>query len=201
MTGKRRDDAGLQQAFDAARFGPARTLNLRASLPTGIEAAKRLENWLRQQQVQKATDVLVITGRGNNSEGGIAVVRQASISVFHDLRRKGVITGFAEHTAGSFVVDLAPMRDLLDAARRRRKPQEVQPANPPTLAHLEAETLQALRVLAEHSLDELGTRMREPFVEHEMLRLFGQLAATVREGPDRERRLRAAILAAQDEFD
>ena len=164
---------GLQQAFDVVRFGSARTLNLRTSLPTGSEAAKRLENWLRQHQVQKTVDVLVITGRGNNSEGGIAVVRETSVSVFHDLRRKGVISAFAEHTLGSFVVELAPMRELLDAAKRRRQsPTQTRTANPPTLLQLETETLQALRVLAEHSLDELGTRMREPFIEDKMLRVW-----------------------------
>ena len=60
---------GLQQAFDEVRFGAARTLNLRASLPTGSEAAARLERWLRHHQVQQSDEVLVITGRGNNSEG------------------------------------------------------------------------------------------------------------------------------------
>jgi hypothetical protein len=36
-------------------------------------------------------------------------VREASIRVFHELRRKGVIESFTEHTAGSFVVALAPV--------------------------------------------------------------------------------------------
>src|SRR5882762_974103 len=104
--------SGLQQAFDEVRFGAARTLNLRTSLPSGSEAAARVERWLRQNQVQQSGEVLVITGRGNNSEGGIAVVREASIRVFHDLRRKGVIEGFAEHTPGSFVVTLAPVKAM-----------------------------------------------------------------------------------------
>ena len=42
---------GLQRAFDEVRFGATRTLNLRESLPTGAEAARRLEAWLRQHQV------------------------------------------------------------------------------------------------------------------------------------------------------
>src|SRR3954467_3154457 len=96
--------AGLQQAFDEARFGAERTLNLRISLPTGIEAAQRLENWLRQHQVNRSTEVLVITGRGNNSVDGVSVVRETSIRVFHELRRKNIITDFSEHTPGSFVV-------------------------------------------------------------------------------------------------
>src|SRR4051812_33539577 len=69
--------AGLQQAFDEVRFGAARTLNLRASLPTASEAAARVDSWLRQHQVQRSDEVLVITGRGNNSEGGVSVVREA----------------------------------------------------------------------------------------------------------------------------
>ena len=194
--------SGLQQAFDEVRFGTARTLNLRASLPTGHEAATRLERWLRQHQVQQSGEVLVVTGRGNNSEAGISVVREASIRVLHELRRKGVVEGFAEHTPGSFVVTLATMRAMLDApARRREQTPPPRPAAPPTLVALTDETRQALRVLAERSLDALGVRDRTPFLEGEMLRLFGSLAATVPEGPDRERRLRAAIRAAMSEYD
>lgn len=193
---------GLQQAFDEVRFSPARTLNLRASLPTASEAAQRLENWLRQHQVQKSGEVLVISGRGNNSEGGISVVRETSIRVFHELRRKGVIAGFSEHTAGSFVVALAPMSAMLDAGKRRREQAPLPPpASPPTLAMLDADTRDQLRVLAERSLDALGMRERAPFLEAEMLRLFGTLGATVREGPDREGRLRQAIAAAMSEYD
>ena len=193
---------GLQQAFDEVRFGAARTLNLRTSLPTGSEAAARLERWLRQHQVQQSGEVLVITGRGNNSEGGIAVVREASIRVFHELRRKAVISEFAEHTLGSFVVTLAPMKAMLQAAgRRREQTPPPRPAAPPTLDALADETRQLLRALAERSLDALGVRDRTPFMESEMLRLFGSLAATVPEGPDRERRLRTAIRSAMSEYD
>ncbi len=193
---------GLQQAFDEIRFGAGRTLNLRATLPTGHEAAQRLERWLRQQQVQQSGEVLVITGRGNNSEGGIAVVREASIRVLHEMRRKGVIAEFAEHTPGSFVVTLAPMKAMLDAASRRRERTPVaKPAAPPTLDALSEETRRLLRALAERSIDALGVRDRAPFMESEMLRLFGTLAATVPEGPDRERRLGVAIRSAMSEYD
>ncbi len=193
---------GLQHAFDEVRFGAERTLNLRASLPTASEAAQRIENWLRQHQVQKSGEVLVISGRGNNSEGGVSVVRETSLRVFHELRRKGVITGFTEHTAGSFVVDLAPMSAMLDAGKRRREQAPLPPpASPPTLAILDEDTRHQLRMLAERSLDALGMRERAPFLETEMLRLFGTLAATVGEGQDRESRLRHAIAAAMSEYD
>jgi hypothetical protein len=195
-----RDLKGLQQAFDEVEFGASRTLNLRASLPTASEAARRLDAWLRQHQALQSGSVLIITGRGNNSEGGVSVVRETSIRVFHELRRKGVISDFTEHTAGSFVVALAPMAALAASTRRE---QEVQPpaASPPTLAALDDETRKLLRALAEHSLDALGMREREPFLENEMLRLFGTIAARLEDGPDRERRLRIAIAAAMSEYD
>jgi hypothetical protein len=193
---------GLQQAFDEVQFGATRTLNLRTLLPTASEAARRVDAWLRQHQAQQSGSVLIITGRGNNSEGGVSVVRETSIRVFHELKRKGVIAEFSEHTAGSFVVTLAPMSAMLEAGSRRREqtPQPA-PASPPTLAALDDETRKQLRALAEHSLDALGMREREPFLENEMLRLFGSLAATLDDGPDRERRLRMAIAAAMSEYD
>jgi hypothetical protein len=184
------------------RFGAERTLNLRESLPTGAEAAKRLESWLRQHQVQKSDELLVITGRGNNSEGGVSVVREATIRVFHELRRKGVVREFIEHTPGSFVVGLAPMAAMLEAGKRRREQEPPPaPAAPPTLAALDGETRDLLRVLAERSLDALGVRERGPFVEGEMLRLFGMLASSAGDGPDREQRFRAAIDSAMRELD
>jgi hypothetical protein len=194
--------SGLQQAFDEVRFGGTRTLNLRATLPTAGEAAARVERWLRQHQVQQSGEVLVITGRGNNSQDGVSVVREASIRVFHELRRKGVIEGFVEHTAGSFVVTLASMTAMLEAAgRRRQQTPPPPPAAPPTLAALSEDTRKLLRALAERSLDALGLRDRSAFVEGEMLKLFGSLAATVPEGPERERRLRDAIRVAIGEYD
>src|SRR5512140_2174576 len=141
---------GLQQAFDEVRFGATRTLNLRTLLPTAREAAERVERWLRQHQAQHSASVLIITGRGNNSEGGVSVVREASIRVFHELRRKGVVADFSEHTAGSFVVELAPMSAMIDARIAQREPPSQQPlASPPTLATLDEETRTLLRALAE----------------------------------------------------
>jgi hypothetical protein len=194
--------SGLQQAFDEVRFGATRTLNLRTSLPTASEAGTRVERWLRQHQVQQSGEVLVITGRGNNSPDGVSVVRETTIRVFHELRRKGVIESFAEHTAGSFVVTLAPVKAMFEAASRRREQTPLPPpAAPPSLEALSDETRQLLRALAERTLDALGVRDRAPFMESEMLKLFGSLATTVQEGPDRERRLRAAISAAMSEYD
>jgi hypothetical protein len=206
MAGPRRVQgfAGLAQAFDEVRFGAVRTLNLRTSLPTASEAVARVDSWLRQHQMQRSEEVLVVTGRGNNSEDGVSVVREASIRTFHDLKKKGVIEGFSEHTAGSFVVTLAPVKAMFDAAARRNAPAPLPPpAAPPTLSILGEATRADLRVLAERSLDSLGVHDRGPFLEAEMLRLFGVLGAKVGEGnaAERERRLRAAIAAAMDEFD
>jgi hypothetical protein len=196
--------AGLAQAFDEVRFGPMRTLNLRATLPSANEAVTRVEAWLRQHQMQRSDEVLVVTGRGNNSEHGISVVREASIRTFHALQRKGVIEGFVEHTAGSFVVTLAPVKAMFDAATRRNVPAAVAPpAAPPTLAILTEATRADLRILAERSLDTLGMRDREPFVETEMLRLFGVLGARIGTGnaAAREQLLRTAIAEAMSEYD
>ena len=199
---KLRGFTGLQQAFDEVRFGAERTLNLRESLPTGVEAARRVESWLRQHQVQRSDELLVITGRGNNSDAGVSVVREATIRVFHELRRKGVVREFVEHTPGSFVVTVAPMSAMLDAGKRRRE-QEASPppAAPPTLAALDPGTRNVLRVLAENSLDALGVRERGSFLETEMLRLFGILAKSAGDGPDRELRFRAAVESAMRDLD
>ncbi len=193
--------AGLQQAFDEVRFGASRTLNLRMSLPTAREAAERVENWLRQHQALKSGEVLVITGRGNNSEGGVSVVREAAIRVFHDMRRKGVIKEFVEHTAGSFVVELASMSAAVDAAKSRERVALPPPASPPTLATLSAETRHELRVLAERSLDSLGVHERGAFLEDEMLRQFGLLAKHIKPEEDREAGLRRAIVKAMNDYD
>ena len=193
---------GLQQAFDEVRFGASRTLNLRASLPTARDAAQRVENWLRQHQPLHSAELLVITGRGNNSEGGVSVVREAAIRVFHEMRRKGVILEFVEHTAGSFVVSLAPLSAMLEAGKRRREQApSPPPASPPTLAMLGDDTRDQLRALAERSLDALGVVQRGPFLEDEMLRLFGSLATAIDAGGDREASLRRVIAAAMQEYD
>ena len=193
--------AGLQQAFDEVRFGAARTLNLRETLPGGAEAARRVDAWLRQQQVEQPGELLVITGRGNNSESGIAVVREATLRVFQELRRKGVVQDFAEHTPGSFVVTVAPMQRVRDVRGRGESTPAQPPPVPPTLSALDESTRERLRVLAERSLDALGVRERGPFLEDEMLRLFGELAAGAGSGSDREARLRAAIARALAEVD
>jgi hypothetical protein len=192
----------LRQAFDEVRFGADRTLNLRESLPTSVEASRRLEAWLRQHHAQRSDELLVITGRGTGSADGIAVIREAAIRLFHTLQRKGVVAGFTEHTPGSFVVAVASMQSMIDAqGGRRRSDAPPPPPSPPSLAMLSGPTRDRLRALAERSLDVLGVRDRAAFVEGEMLRLFGTLAARAGEGADREARLRAEIERGMFEVD
>lgn len=191
---------GLRQAFDEVRFGAQRTLNLRESLPTPEDAAARTEAWLRQRQVDRAEEVLIITGRGNQSEGGVSLVRDAVVRLLHVLKRRGVITGHQEHTPGSFVVTPAPLSALWESPRRNRgRGIAPAPATPPSLGDLDEDTRVMLRNLAERALEGLGLKDTAPFLQGEMLRQFGAIAATVGEAPGREDRLRAAIRAALDQ--
>ena len=192
---------GLRQAFDEARFGASRTLNLRESLPTAVEATTRAEAWLRQQQVQHSGEVLVITGRGNNSPTGVSPVREAVIRLLHSLKRRGVVSGHQEHTSGSFVVTLAPVRELWDAPKRHRERKTPPPSTPPSLDTLSDETRRLLRDLAERSLDTLGIREREPFIHSEMLKQFGAVAASIEPGPDREASLDRALRLALEQYE
>jgi len=187
-------------ALDEARFGPGRTLNLRAVLPTPAQATARAEAWLRQKQVERAGEVLVITGRGNRSIAGVSVVRQAVLGLLNALRRRGVIDAVREHTAGSFVVTLAPLSSLRSAPRRRNDPTHAQAADPRVLSGLSRDTRRLLRSVALSSLESLGVREPEAFVEREMVAQFSHLGATIRDGPMREERLRNALLVLLDEL-
>ncbi len=194
--------AGLRQAFDEVRFGAARTLNLRQSLPSTAEAARRAEAWLRQQQADGVDEVLIVTGRGNNSEGGVSPVRETIIALLHSLRRRGVSVSHEEHTPGSLVVRLAPMQAVVDAPRRRREPIPARPpVDPPSLQALDEPTRALLRDLAERALEGLGVEDTQRFMEGEMLRQFSAIAAAVPEGPGRDERLRAALRVALDQHE
>ena len=198
--------SGLRQAFDEARYGNGRTLNLRDGLPTPAEAVARAEAWLRQQQVELSTrrgdgEVLIITGRGNNSPGGISVVRSAIEGLLHRLKQRGVVASHREHTPGSFVVTLAPVHALWSSPTRAPEIAPP-PPDPPSLEALDAETRALLRQLAERSLEQLGVRGdRDRFIDAEMVRHFSALAATIAADHQREDRLRAAIRRALEEYD
>jgi hypothetical protein len=194
--------SNLWRAFDAAEFTPANTLNLRESLPTVADARYRAEQWLRERQVSRAGRVLVITGRGNNSPDGVSPVREGVKALFPSLRRRGVVSEWKEHSPGAFVVTVAPISAFLNAPRRRRHPKEgLGPSAPASLEGLEKTTVDLLRRLALRSLEVLGARTPEKFVEAEMLSKFSALAGGVEPGAGGELRLREAIVAALEELD
>ena len=192
------------QALDEAQFGAKNILNLRESLPTAADARHRAEAWLRERQISRAGEVLLITGRGNQSPGGVSAVRGAILSMLPLLRRRGVVSEWREHSPGSFVVRLASVNELLDAPRRKRDQSEAEalPARDPRpLTSLDRSTLALLRRLAVRSLEALGVRDIDKFVEAEMLSKFDLLAANIESGVDGEVRLRDAIVAALDQLD
>src|ERR1700716_4057134 len=142
------------KAFDEAEFGPKNILNLRESLPTAADARHCAEAWLRERQVAGTSEVLLITGRGNQSPGGVSAVRAAIAALLPALRRRGVVSEWREHTPGSFVVKLGSISTLLDAPSRTRDRMPMQaPADPKALSVLDPSTLSLLRRLAVRSLE------------------------------------------------
>jgi hypothetical protein len=189
----------LHRALDEARFGRERTLNLRASLPRPKEAEERCEAWLRERQVAKSGELLIITGRGINSWDGESVVRETIARLLGSLRRRGVVESWHEHTPGSFVVTVAPIRSLREAPHRLRERRTVT-SDPIALRGLAPATRARLRELAYLALDQLGIREPELFLEDEMVSQLTEIARGVPHGPDRERRLIAAIERAIEEY-
>ncbi|MGH7627233.1 MAG: Smr/MutS family protein [Gemmatimonadaceae bacterium] len=191
----------VNRAFDEARFGDSRTLNLRASLPTGEQAAERAERWLREKQASRISEVLIITGRGNQSVDGVAVVREAVRKRLALLKRRGVVSMVQEHTPGSVIVTLAALSALRNAPRRRRDPAPPPIAKSQVLADLSPCVMALLRSVAEQALQNVGVRHTAPFLEDEMLVQFSHVAAAVPAGPNRDARLCDALAALLDEQD
>ena len=190
------------KAFDEAEFGAKNSLNLRDSLPSAADATFRTEAWLRERQVSGAKEVLIITGRGNQSPDGVSVVRKAVLNLLPTLHRRGVVSEWREHSPGSLVVRLQPISSLLSAPRRKRDsvggPATV---DPKALSALDKTTLGLLRSLAMRSLDSLGVRDPEKFIEEEMLDKFNSLAASIPSGEGSEARLQKAIATALEQLD
>jgi hypothetical protein len=194
--------SSVLRAFDEVEFGSKNTFNLRESLPSAADARFRTEAWLRERQISRAVEVLVITGRGNSSPNGVSVVREAILSLLPSLRRRGVVSEWREHSPGSFVVRLASISSLLDSPRRKRDRAPIAPTvNPESLKDLEQSTLELLRRLAIRTLESLGMRDPDKFVEAEMLSKFHLLAGGINPGEQGEARLREAIKSALDELD
>jgi hypothetical protein len=194
----------LVRAFDEARFGPARTLDVRTSLPTAAEAVRRAEPWLRERQMARAGEVLIITGRGRGSPGGIGVVRAAVYKLLTRLKRQGVVARVTEHTPGSFVAELAPILALFDrpARSRARRSDEEAPFDRAMFGDLDDATRAELRVLAEYSLTQLGVEQSAAFVRDEMARYFSVLVRGIApDETDRAARLRFLIAASRAAFE
>jgi hypothetical protein len=75
------------------------------------------------------------------------------------------------------------------------------PLNPESLRGLEPSTLDLLRKLAIRSIESLGVREPEKFIEAEMLSKFNSLAGALKPGAEGEARLREAIKAAIEQLD
>ncbi|HXV16136.1 MAG TPA: Smr/MutS family protein [Gemmatimonadaceae bacterium] len=194
--------SALWHALDEASFGSERTLNLRESLPTVAEARQRAEVWLRARQVTKAEEVLIITGRGNNSVGGIGMIRQSILALMPSLKRRGIVESWREHSPGSIIVTLAPVSALFSVARRRRDTSAATPQlDDSSFAGLSRETVSSLRQLAINNLDSLGVEHSEAFVRKEMIRVFSTLMAALPESQRNEDSLLASLRHAISEGD
>lgn len=195
----------LQHALDELRFGRTGTLNLRASLPTAAEAVKRTESWLRMKQAEGAREVLVVTGRGNQSFGRVPVVREAVRRLLSFLSTRGVVEDHSEHSPGAFAVRLKPMNAGLPRQAARTADVVERPMDPPTLEGLSDTTRDQLRILASGMLQSLGVRDPSPqFLQDEMLRQCTQLAAllpAVASANEREALLQVAIAHAIERLD
>jgi hypothetical protein len=91
---------------------------------------------------------------------------------------------------------------LLNAPRRKRDREGApEPVDPQALSGLDNTTLRLLRTLAIRSLDSLGVREAEKFIEAEMLDKFNSLAASIPAGEGSEARLQKAIATALEQLD
>jgi hypothetical protein len=130
------------------------------------------------------------------------VVREAILSLLPSLRRRGVVSEWREHSPGSFVVKPASISSLLEAPRRKGdRTTNASTVNPESLKNLDRSTLELLRQLAIRSLESLGAREPDKFVEAEMLSKFNSLAGGIIPGEQGEARLRGAIKEALDQLD
>jgi hypothetical protein len=148
--------------------------------------------------------VVIITGRGLGSPGGIGVVREGVKKTLSLLRRRGVVDGFSENGPGSFSVQVAPLTRLFEAPRRKRdihKGTGVVARTGTTLAGLAPEIVADLRKLAQSALHALGVADAESLVESEMIRQFTMLTNSLPDGADREALLREAIQRALREYE
>ena len=188
--------------FERVLFGPLRTLNVRTSMLSADESAARVESWLRSKQVELSGEVLIITGRGAGSPGGVPVVKEATRRALSRLRRSGVVQSFGEDTTESFIVRLAPLRSLLEAPARRSTPKRVSPRRGSSIQGLKPETRHRLHYLASRAIDSLGIREpSESQIGVEMERQFSMIARTAPAGADADKWVDSAITRALLEYE
>ena len=161
---------------------------------------RRADAWLREQQVRGSKEVLIITGRGSQSAGGVPVIRPAIEKLLFALRRRGVVASHREHNPGAFAVELAPLRSLFEAPKRRRDHTKSRPADF-ELAGLSRETTILLRDLAERSLSALGVVPTDSGIVDEMHRHLRAIAPGLSGRERMEEQLRAALRATLAEYD
>jgi hypothetical protein len=191
----------LWHALDEAAFGSERTLNLRETLPSAAEARARTETWLRGRQVTKPDEVLIITGRGNQSAGGVGVIRREILALMPALRRRGIVESWREHSPGSLIVKLAPTSALFSAPKRRRGSEGgINATDESPLAGLEPATVTMLEQLALRNLDNLGVDHEADFVLKEMQRIFSMLTSALPASGRSEEALRNSIRNALEEM-
>ncbi len=201
MRGGKPKLTALWHALDEAAFGSERTLNLRELLPSAAEARLRAETWLRARQVTKPEEVLIITGRGNQSFGGIGVIRKEILAMMPALRRRGIVESWREHSPGSIIVKLAKTSALFAAPKRRRGTDHAASSSAHgALAGLDAETTSMLRQLSLKNLDTLGVDHEDDFVSTEMERIFSMLTSALPQAARTEEALRMSIRNALDEL-
>lgn len=190
----------LWHSLDEATFGSERTLNLRESLPSAAEARARADTWLRSRQVIKADEVLIITGRGNQSAGGVGIIRKEVLAMMPGLRRRGVVETWREHSPGSIVVKLAPTTALFTVPKRRRDSDEnAKPHGVMSLSGLSQDTILMLRQLALINLDALGVDPSEEFLRNEMERSYSIMVKAIPDTDRTEESLKRALSNAIDD--
>lgn len=166
---------------------------------------QRAEGWLRAKQIELAGEVLVITGRGNGSLGGVPVIKTEVQRLLSRLRRGGVVASVREHTAGSVRVTLAPLRALFEGATRQKdiRAASARPIrSAPTLKALEPATLEVLHRLAERAIESLGVQLpSEAMVIAEMERQFSLLTRTIPRADFSEASFVVALMRAVGDYD
>ena len=130
-------------------------------------------------------------------------MREAVIRLLHALKRRGVVAGHQEHTPGSFVVELAPVSALWESPRRNRGRGVASP--PPTRRRRSttSTTTRGRCCAISPSARSRGLACKDTaaFLQGEMLKQFGAIAATVGDAPGREARFKRAVRAALDQHE